>query len=867
MPLAVQRSFDDLGTPLSQVTFVVLDVETTGGSPAIGLPDRGGRRPVPGRRAAGHLPDVRPTRRAHPALHHRPHRHQRRHGGRRPPVGEMLPSFLEFLGGGVVVGHNVRFDLSFLNHALESTGRDRLANATVDTLALARRLVRDMVPDCKLGTLADSLRLPHQPSHRALTDVLATGDLLHALLERAGTFGIVGLEELLDLPRLVGHPQAAKLRLTTRLPHRPGVYWFSDAAGDVLYVGRPPTSTAGSAPTSRATPAPRSGACSARWTPCTTGSARAAVRRGARGTPHPGVVAAVQPPGEGAPTRPRDAARDAAPLVPTPDTAMAGPPRRTRGPPAPVDGAGDADGPPRTSAATRRHCSRPSPNGWSPWPRPSATRTAAAGPRRSREVAAPARPAPAGGVAAARRTRRPPDRRRGRRWNWTAACWSDGGDTCSGRRADPGDRGVPSDGGHDNERVIVAQLAPGATPDRVRVLETSDGNGLALPADRIPTLAELCAAVAGERARLRSPTAAGAGRPPDAGTGCGGQADCSAAASSVVTRMKSSRTAAARPAVDELGGQRHTGRQVGRRPITTSEAAAFNSGDVPVGRVVTGHHPADGRGVDRGVAPPEVVERGPGEAEVGRVDPVDLHRHVAVVGGVRPSSGTVRMSSWTVDGPVVDSSSRPSSPWTTMARRRPVGGQDTEHLVGHGRVADPHHLELARAGLARGPRKLNTVGIPRSLRTGPANRMAGWKRGAKQNPIPTSSMHRATPAGPRSATTPSASSTSAAPTAEDEARPPCLHTLAPGGGDHQRGDGRHVDGPQPVASGPAGVDHVGARRQRQRHGVGDHGADEAGHLRDGLALGPQRDGQRGDLGRGGLARRGPGRGPSRPRRP
>src|SRR5580704_11022098 len=60
-----------------------------------------------------------------------------------------------------------------------------------------------------------------------------------------------------------------------------------------------------------------------------------------------------------------------------------------------------------------------------------------------------------------------------------------------------------------------------------------------------------------------------------------------------------------------------------------------------------------------------------------------------------------------------------------------------------------------------------------------ANRMAGWKRGAKQNPIPTSSRHRATPSGPRSATTPRDSRTSAAPTEEDAARPPCLHTFAP----------------------------------------------------------------------------------------
>ncbi len=34
MAVALQGSFDDLGTPLHQVTFVVVDVETTGGSPA-----------------------------------------------------------------------------------------------------------------------------------------------------------------------------------------------------------------------------------------------------------------------------------------------------------------------------------------------------------------------------------------------------------------------------------------------------------------------------------------------------------------------------------------------------------------------------------------------------------------------------------------------------------------------------------------------------------------------------------------------------------------------------------------------------------------------------------------------------------------
>lgn len=238
MELAPRGSFDDRDTPLHQVTFVVVDVETTGGSPATcSLTEVAAARFRGGEMLGTFQTLVRPDERIPPLI-------TALTGisdamvAEAPRVGEMLPSFLEFVGGAVLVGHNLRFDRSFLDHALVSTGRDPLGNATVDTLALARRLVRDTVPDCKLGTLAASLRLLHQPSHRAMTDVLATGDLLHAMLERAGSYGILELEELLELPRLVGHPQSAKLRLTTGLPHRPGVYWFTDAAGHVLVVGK-----------------------------------------------------------------------------------------------------------------------------------------------------------------------------------------------------------------------------------------------------------------------------------------------------------------------------------------------------------------------------------------------------------------------------------------------------------------------------------------------------------------------------------------------------------------------------------------------------------------------------------------------------
>jgi DNA polymerase III epsilon subunit family exonuclease len=238
MAIALHGSFDALSTPLHQVTFVVVDVETTGGSPTgASLTEVAAARYRGGELVGTYQTLVRPDERIPPFITALTGISDAMVADA-PRIGAMLPSFLEFVGGSVLVGHNLRFDLSFLDHALRSTGREPLANRTVDTLALARRLVRDVVDNCKLGTLAATLGLPHQPSHRAMTDVLATGDLLHALLERAGSFGIVDLGELLLLPALIGHPQAAKLRLTVRLPHRPGVYWFTDAAGHVLAVGR-----------------------------------------------------------------------------------------------------------------------------------------------------------------------------------------------------------------------------------------------------------------------------------------------------------------------------------------------------------------------------------------------------------------------------------------------------------------------------------------------------------------------------------------------------------------------------------------------------------------------------------------------------
>ena len=231
-------TLDDPGTPLRDVTFCVIDLETTGGSPATSAITEIGAVLLRGGECLGTFQTlVNPGCAIPPKITVLTGITQSMVLPA-PRIEAVLGTLLEFIGDAVIVGHNVRFDMSFLQHALERDDRPRLTNRCIDTVALARRLVRSEVPNCRLGTLATHLRLDHRPSHRALDDALTTGDLLHLLIERASSLGVEGLDDLASLPTMAGHAQAGKLRLTEDLPRTPGVYLFRNGRGDVLYVGK-----------------------------------------------------------------------------------------------------------------------------------------------------------------------------------------------------------------------------------------------------------------------------------------------------------------------------------------------------------------------------------------------------------------------------------------------------------------------------------------------------------------------------------------------------------------------------------------------------------------------------------------------------
>lgn len=155
-----------------------------------------------------------------------------------PRIETVLPAFLEFARGAVLVAHNAGFDIGFLRAAAQRLDITWPRPPVLCTVRLARRvLTRDEAPSVKLSALARLFSATNTPTHRALDDARATVDVLHGLIERVGNQGVHSYPELRAYLPDATAPQRRKRHLANGVPSRPGVYLFRGPSEEVLYIG------------------------------------------------------------------------------------------------------------------------------------------------------------------------------------------------------------------------------------------------------------------------------------------------------------------------------------------------------------------------------------------------------------------------------------------------------------------------------------------------------------------------------------------------------------------------------------------------------------------------------------------------------
>jgi len=240
MTTCAQPSLSDVGTPLRDTRFCVVDLETTGTGVAAGITEIGAVL-VQGGEVIGEFQTLVNPGEHVPGLITVLTGITDAMVMDAPGIGGVLPSFLEFARGAVLVAHNARFDVGFLQRAAAASGIEWPGFDVVDTMVVARQaLLRDEVPNVKLSTLAAHFRTTTQPDHRALSDARATVDVLHGLFERLGNLGVGTLEDLREFTHRVSPQRRAKRIWAKALPQAPGVYWFyaDRQQREVLYVGK-----------------------------------------------------------------------------------------------------------------------------------------------------------------------------------------------------------------------------------------------------------------------------------------------------------------------------------------------------------------------------------------------------------------------------------------------------------------------------------------------------------------------------------------------------------------------------------------------------------------------------------------------------
>lgn len=162
-----------------------------------------------------------------------------------PDAGEVIPEVRRFIGDAIFIGHNVQFDRGFVNAECLRAGCAPLESPALCTARLSRRLMPALGRK-SLSSIARYLGIVIKGRHRAAGDAEATARIfMHFLTLLQEEFGIAQVADLLSFQnrpvyRITGAPRYfTRLKDTlANVPHEPGVYFFHDRRGHIIYVGK-----------------------------------------------------------------------------------------------------------------------------------------------------------------------------------------------------------------------------------------------------------------------------------------------------------------------------------------------------------------------------------------------------------------------------------------------------------------------------------------------------------------------------------------------------------------------------------------------------------------------------------------------------
>ncbi|HEY2664202.1 MAG TPA: exonuclease domain-containing protein [Candidatus Binataceae bacterium] len=230
-----------LQVSLEEASFVVVDLETIGGSPGPGTIIEIGAYRMRGRGVGESFQSLVRPRSPIPRFIARLTSISNEMVAAAPTSEEVMPAFRDFLGDAVLVAHNAQFDHSFLDFEFRRLFGIGICNPVLCTLRLARRMLPSLGRK-RLDALAEHFGLSTQGRHRGLGDARMAAELLSIFIEGAQRLGITRLDRLLDwqqrnasCKRIERHVPP---EVIAAIPPEPGVYLMRNERGDILYVGK-----------------------------------------------------------------------------------------------------------------------------------------------------------------------------------------------------------------------------------------------------------------------------------------------------------------------------------------------------------------------------------------------------------------------------------------------------------------------------------------------------------------------------------------------------------------------------------------------------------------------------------------------------